>query len=334
MDAISAIVTKTVQKIIYKVVKKDVEWTQGILRFPELEERLKTGEEVFVPVSGYEDNYVVSNYCKIQRKLKDNKLSQPMKLNPNTDECGYVRVKLTKNSISKGFNASKIVLDSFYKNPNPEHFTTREHCDMNRANNNLSNLLFASMRYQNQSFNKKPNPKSSSDKNARPVVMLDMDGNALMTHKSLTAASLWLEVNGYPSASSGHICGCAKGKHEYVYGHKWEYVELENLPGEIWEPVPTEVLNSNDGPYMASNMGRIINKNGKEIFGSSHDDEGYVILRDIRFHIVIGKTFIPNDDPANKIHLNHKNKIRNDNRSENLEWSTVADIRPVFEYTN
>lgn len=325
MDLIANIVSRTVKKITYKIVKKDIEWTQGILRYPELEERLKSCEEVFVPVVGYENNYVVSNYCKIQRKLKNNKLSQPMKLNPDTDECGYVRVKLTKDSISKSFNASKIVLDSFYKNPNPEHFTTRDHQDTNRANNYLSNLIFATMRYQNQSFNKKPNPKSAADKNSRPIRMLDLKGNYVMTHKSLASASEWLRKNGYPSANTGHISNCAKEKHKYIYGHKWEYVEVENLPGEVWEPVPIQVLNSSDGPYMASTMGRIINKHGKPIEGSSHDKEGYIILRETRAHIVIGKTFVPNDDPVNKIHLNHKNKKRNDNRSCNLEWSTVAD---------
>lgn len=43
----------------------------------------------------------------------------------------------------------------------------------------------------------------------------------------------------------------------------------------------------------------------------------------VGIHRLVAETFIPNDDPTKEV--NHKNKIRNDNRVENLEWLTHAD---------
>jgi len=40
-------------------------------------------------------------------------------------------------------------------------------------------------------------------------------------------------------------------------------------------------------------------------------------------HRLVAKTYIPN--PNNKLEINHKNSIRDDNRVENLEWSTRSE---------
>ena len=41
-----------------------------------------------------------------------------------------------------------------------------------------------------------------------------------------------------------------------------------------------------------------------------------------KLHRIIANTWIPN--PDNKPTVNHKNKIRNDNRIENLEWDSCT----------
>ena len=40
-------------------------------------------------------------------------------------------------------------------------------------------------------------------------------------------------------------------------------------------------------------------------------------------HRLIAKAYIPN--PNNKLEINHKNSIRDDNRVDNLEWSTRSE---------
>tara|TARA_R110000822_G_scaffold62630_1_gene154281 strand:+ start:233 stop:766 length:534 start_codon:yes stop_codon:yes gene_type:complete len=42
-------------------------------------------------------------------------------------------------------------------------------------------------------------------------------------------------------------------------------------------------------------------------------------------HRLIGETFIENDDPMNKTTIDHTNRVRNDNRLENLHWASRQD---------
>lgn len=79
---------------------------------------------------------------------------------------------------------------------------------------------------------------------------------------------------------------------------------------------------SNKGRLWSNLSGKFLGSKSKDgyIFTALYNEDGEGEYTSI--HREVGKAFVPNDDPENKIEINHKNYIRDDNRAENLEWVT------------
>lgn len=83
--------------------------------------------------------------------------------------------------------------------------------------------------------------------------------------------------------------------------------------------------------YQVSDLGKIYSKRQKKIMKFKTDKAGYKKVnlfnekgsKTFMVHRVVAISFLQN--PENKPEVNHKNKIKSDNRLLNLEWSTVAE---------
>lgn len=95
---------------------------------------------------------------------------------------------------------------------------------------------------------------------------------------------------------------------------------------ELWKPINVSGLSD----YKVSDTGVIINNKGNIV--NSYNQHGYrridfkVDGKRLRLYVhrIVALSFIDNNTPI-KIHVNHKNGIKHDNRVSNLEWCTPAE---------
>lgn len=127
------------------------------------------------------------------------------------------------------------------------------------------------------------------------------------------------------------ITACCREKYKTSGGLHFEYYEEPDLPGEIWKDakcITEGKLYDFTGRYLISNKGRIKKLENKQVtFGNTSGTSDYLSIKiDDTHHLIhriVATTFIQNDDPENKIHVNHINEEEKTNNCvENLEWCT------------
>lgn len=100
--------------------------------------------EVFEDLKGYEESYQISDHGRIftKRRLDGNRLIYGRELHPLLTKDGYLKVGLTKNSVTKRYYLHRLVATQFINNP--DNLPEVNHKDGNKLNNTVSNLAWCS----------------------------------------------------------------------------------------------------------------------------------------------------------------------------------------------
>lgn len=101
---------------------------------------------------------------------------------------------------------------------------------------------------------------------------------------------------------------------------------IENLEWEIWKDIP-----GYEWHYKVSNLWNVYSIKSKLDLKLYMTWSWYLTIKlsingnasNIKVHRLVALAFIPN--PENKRTVNHINGVRNDNRLQNLEWSTHSE---------
>lgn len=98
---------------------------------------------------------------------------------------------------------------------------------------------------------------------------------------------------------------------------------VPDLENEIWIHI-----DGYENLYLVSNMGRVKRHGFNKLLKPQKNNKGYHVVRLSKYgeaqtftiHRLVALTF--KNNPYNLPIVNHKNRIRTDNRAENLEWAT------------
>ena len=126
---------------------------------------------------------------------------------------GYYQIGLRKDNKRKWFSVHRLVAETFIDNPNNCKYVN--HKDENKLNNNINNLEWCTMSYNNTYGARLEKVKQ---KVSKKVLQYDLEGNFIKEYSSLKEAN---KLNNMKSI--GNISKCCKGKYKTAGGYIWRY---------------------------------------------------------------------------------------------------------------
>lgn len=171
-------------------------------------------DEIWKDIRGYEGLYQVSNTGRVRsldRKVHHpnggERFSKGQIIKPGITPKGYLFVQLSIGGKINAKRVNRLVADAFI--PNPQNAEAVNHKDKNRKNNNVENLEWCSVTYNNRYSL------------ARAVIQYDLNGKPLAKWDAISDAAKATGVN--PS----NIAQCCRGNRRTAGKFIWEYEEPE-----------------------------------------------------------------------------------------------------------
>ena len=284
--------------------------------------------EIWKEIKHYNlNNFEISNFSRIKNK-KNNTIIDYTDVKDNK----YIITSLT-NNLGESINIQihRIVALTFI--PNPDNKPIVDHINGIKSNNNVNNLRWVN----NVESNNNRNYAKITKVRYNPVNQYDLEGNLLKEWSGLQEIKEELKLL-YGSYCS--VKNCILGNSKTAIGYIWKKKE-DKIDGEIWKTI---LIDGNNIPV--SNLGRVKVKTGRITTGSLYN--GYYRLtvgnKTYAVHRLVCIAF-NHIDGYESLVVDHINRIKTDNRSENLRFTTQKEntkninkkvikrgLKPIIQY--
>lgn len=167
--------------------------------------------EIFKDIPGYEGIYQVSNFGNV-KSLHNYRINGNHILKSRLKK-GYYQVGLRKNNKRKWITIHRLVAITFIENKN--NYKYINHKDENKLNNNVENLEWCTMLYNNTYGTR---IKKVIDKTGKKVLQFDLDNNFIKEYNSISEAQRQTNIK-----SISNISLCCNGKYKQAGGYIWKF---------------------------------------------------------------------------------------------------------------